>query len=55
MEFADEIITGGNADVVLLGRELLRNPCWPVKAQYALGMEPVWPIQYGYAIKRRAK
>jgi 2,4-dienoyl-CoA reductase-like NADH-dependent reductase (Old Yellow Enzyme family) len=55
VEYADEIITGGDADVVLLGRELLRNPCWPVKAQYALGVEPAWPIQYGYALKRRAK
>jgi 2,4-dienoyl-CoA reductase-like NADH-dependent reductase (Old Yellow Enzyme family) len=52
---ADEIITRGIADVVLLGRELLRNPCWPVKAQYELEQEPVWPIQYGYALKRRAK
>lgn len=53
---ASEIITEGDADVVLLGRELLREPYWPIKAQHALGEEPsTWPIQYGYAVKRRAR
>lgn len=52
---ADEIITGGDADLVLLAREMLREPYWALKAQHELGEEPVWPIQYGYAVKRRAK
>jgi 2,4-dienoyl-CoA reductase-like NADH-dependent reductase (Old Yellow Enzyme family) len=52
---ADEIITGGDADVVLVGRELLRDPYWALKAQHAFEEEPSWPIQYGYAVKRRAK
>jgi len=52
---ADEIITGGDADVVLLGRELLREPYWALKAQHAFEEEPSWPVQYGYAVKRRAK
>lgn len=52
---ANEIITGGDADLVLLGRELLRDPYWAIKAQQELGKEPAWPIQYGYAVKRRAK
>ena len=52
---ADEIITSGEADLVFIGRELLREPYWALKAQHALGEEPAWPIQYGYAVKRRAK
>jgi 2,4-dienoyl-CoA reductase-like NADH-dependent reductase (Old Yellow Enzyme family) len=52
---ADEIITGGDADIVLLGRELLREPYWALKAQHAFEEEPGWPVQYGYAVKRRAK
>lgn len=52
---ANEIITGGDADLVLLGRELLREPYWALKAQHELGEEPSWPLQYGYAVKRRSK
>lgn len=52
---ANEIITGGDADFVFLGRELLREPYWAIKAQQELGKEPAWPLQYGYAVKRRAK
>jgi 2,4-dienoyl-CoA reductase-like NADH-dependent reductase (Old Yellow Enzyme family) len=54
-EHANEVITSGDADLVLLGRELLREPYWALKAQAALGQEPGWPIPYGYAVKRRAK
>ena len=52
---ADEVITGGDADLAFIGRELLREPYWAIKAQHELGEEPAWPIQYGYAVKRRAK
>lgn len=52
---ADGIITGGEADMVFLARELLREPYWALKAQQALGEEPAWPVPYGYAVKRRAK
>jgi 2,4-dienoyl-CoA reductase-like NADH-dependent reductase (Old Yellow Enzyme family) len=52
---ANEIITGGDADLVFLARELLREPYWALKAQHELGAEPSWPIPYGYAVKRRAK
>ncbi len=52
---ADEIITGGDADLVFLARELLREPYWALKAQHELGAEPAWPTQYGYAVKRRSK
>src|SRR5690606_24913433 len=53
--YANEIITGGDADLVLLGRELLREPYWAIKAEQELGAEPSWPIPYGYAVKRRTK
>jgi len=52
---ADEIITGGDADLVFVGRELLREPYWAIKAQVELGGEPSWPVPYGYAVKRRAR
>jgi 2,4-dienoyl-CoA reductase-like NADH-dependent reductase (Old Yellow Enzyme family) len=52
---ANEIVTGGDADLVFVGRELLREPYWALKAEQALGGEPTWPISYGYAVKRRAK
>jgi 2,4-dienoyl-CoA reductase-like NADH-dependent reductase (Old Yellow Enzyme family) len=52
---ASEIITAGDADLVFLGRELLRAPYWAIQAQHELDGEPAWPIPYGYAVKRRAK
>ena len=54
-QHADEIITSGQADLVFIGRELLREPYWAIKAQHSIGEESAWPIQYGYAVKRRAK
>jgi 2,4-dienoyl-CoA reductase-like NADH-dependent reductase (Old Yellow Enzyme family) len=52
---ANEIVTGGDADLVFLARELLREPYWALKAHQELGAEPSWPISYGYAVKRRSK
>ena len=52
---AGEIVTGVEADLVFLGRELLREPYWALKAQKALGAETSWPTPYGYAFKWRAK
>lgn len=54
-QHADEIITGGDANMVFIARELLREPYWALKAQHALGEEPAWPTPYGYAVKRRTK
>lgn len=54
-EHANEIVTSGDADVVFLARELLREPYWALKAQQELGAEPSWPTPYGYAVRRRAK
>jgi 2,4-dienoyl-CoA reductase-like NADH-dependent reductase (Old Yellow Enzyme family) len=52
---ANEIVTGGDANLVFVGRELLREPYWAIKAQHALDGEACWPTQYGYAVKRRPK
>jgi 2,4-dienoyl-CoA reductase-like NADH-dependent reductase (Old Yellow Enzyme family) len=54
-EHANEIIIGGEADMVFLAPELLRQPYWTLRAQQELGVEPCWPTQYGYAVRRRAK
>lgn len=54
-QHANDIITQGEADVVFIGRELLREPYWALKAQQQLQSEPAWPIPYGYAVRRRAK
>jgi 2,4-dienoyl-CoA reductase-like NADH-dependent reductase (Old Yellow Enzyme family) len=50
---AEEILTSGDADMVFIGRELLREPYWALKAQYELGVEPAWPTPYGYAVKKK--
>jgi 2,4-dienoyl-CoA reductase-like NADH-dependent reductase (Old Yellow Enzyme family) len=49
---ADEIVSTGQADLVFLAREMLREPYWAIKAQRALGGTPTWPLQYGYAVNR---
>jgi 2,4-dienoyl-CoA reductase-like NADH-dependent reductase (Old Yellow Enzyme family) len=43
---ADAIIAAGQADVVLLARELLRDPYFPRRAAQALGAELTAPDQY---------
>jgi 2,4-dienoyl-CoA reductase-like NADH-dependent reductase (Old Yellow Enzyme family) len=43
---ANEIIASGQADLVLLARELLRDPYWPLHAARKLGASPAWPAQY---------
>jgi 2,4-dienoyl-CoA reductase-like NADH-dependent reductase (Old Yellow Enzyme family) len=43
---ADEIVQNGQADVVLLARELLRNPYFALEAAQELGHEVTWPVQY---------
>jgi 2,4-dienoyl-CoA reductase-like NADH-dependent reductase (Old Yellow Enzyme family) len=45
-EQADEIIRGEHADCVLLARELLRDPYWPLRAARTLGHAVGWPPQY---------
>jgi len=44
---AEQTLRNGEADAILLGRELLRNPYWPLNAQAELdGQDSVWPPQY---------
>jgi NADPH2 dehydrogenase len=43
---ADEIIRNGRADLVLLARELLRNPFWPQHAAKLLKQPIPAPDQY---------
>ena len=45
-EQADHAIRSGQADVVLLAREMLRDPHFPLRAARALGQEGPWPRQY---------
>lgn len=43
---ADHIVRTGQADLVMLARELLRDPYWPLKAAQKLGAGTSWPAQY---------
>ncbi|MCM2249106.1 MAG: NADH:flavin oxidoreductase/NADH oxidase [Geothrix sp.] len=45
-EQAEAILAQASADLVLLGRELLRDPRWPLRAAKALGVEVPWPASY---------
>ncbi len=43
---ADAVVRNGRADLVALGRELLRNPYWPLEAAHELDADVEWPVQY---------
>ncbi|MBS1130733.1 MAG: NADH:flavin oxidoreductase/NADH oxidase [Proteobacteria bacterium] len=43
---ADHVLRTGQADMVLLGREILRNPYWPQQAAQELRQGGAWPNQY---------
>ncbi len=43
---AEQIVATGLADCVFLGRELLRDPHWPLHAARALHADTAWPVQY---------
>jgi 2,4-dienoyl-CoA reductase-like NADH-dependent reductase (Old Yellow Enzyme family) len=45
-EQADTIIRKGQADLIALARELLRDPYWPMHAARSLGHDIKWPDQY---------
>ena len=51
---ADQIIRTGQADVVLLARELLRDPYWPLRAAEQLHQPGSWPVQYERAATRQS-
>jgi 2,4-dienoyl-CoA reductase-like NADH-dependent reductase (Old Yellow Enzyme family) len=48
---AERILAEGSADLVLLARELLRNPRWPLRAAQELGAVVPWPASYARAAK----
>jgi 2,4-dienoyl-CoA reductase-like NADH-dependent reductase (Old Yellow Enzyme family) len=52
---ADQIIRTGQADVVLLARELLRDPYWPLRAAYDLHQPASWPVQYERAARGKVE
>jgi 2,4-dienoyl-CoA reductase-like NADH-dependent reductase (Old Yellow Enzyme family) len=43
---ADQIIRSGQADLVFLAREFLRDPYWPLHAAAAVHQDVAWPKQY---------
>jgi 2,4-dienoyl-CoA reductase-like NADH-dependent reductase (Old Yellow Enzyme family) len=46
---AEQIVATGQADVVLLARQMLRDPYWPLHAANALHVDMPWPNQYSRA------
>jgi 2,4-dienoyl-CoA reductase-like NADH-dependent reductase (Old Yellow Enzyme family) len=52
---ADQIIRTHQADVVLLARELLREPYWPLRAAEQLHQPASYPVQYERAARNPAK
>jgi 2,4-dienoyl-CoA reductase-like NADH-dependent reductase (Old Yellow Enzyme family) len=51
-EHAEDIIANGQSDLVLLGRELLRNPYWAHSAALELHADAPVPVQYVRAFKK---
>ncbi len=45
-QMAEEILQNERADMIFLGRELLRNPYWPLNAAHELGASITWPVPY---------
>jgi 2,4-dienoyl-CoA reductase-like NADH-dependent reductase (Old Yellow Enzyme family) len=51
---ANDIVEQGQADLVLLAREMLRDPYWAVHAAAALNETASWPKQYLRAAPQRS-
>jgi 2,4-dienoyl-CoA reductase-like NADH-dependent reductase (Old Yellow Enzyme family) len=43
---AEQVLVEGSADAVMLARELLRDPHWPLRAAHVLHADVDWPPQY---------
>ena len=43
---AEHILVTGQADAVMIAREFLRDPYWPLRAARELGQRISWPVQY---------
>lgn len=53
---AEKAVRDEHADLVMLAREMLRDPYWPYHAALKLGYEKAWeilPVQYARAVKER--
>lgn len=46
---AEQIIANHQADAIIMGRELMRDPYWPLHAARELGEDIKWPVQYARA------
>jgi 2,4-dienoyl-CoA reductase-like NADH-dependent reductase (Old Yellow Enzyme family) len=51
---AESIIASGQADIVSLARESLRDPYFPLRAATELGVDVQWPVQYERAKRKKA-
>ena len=51
---AENIIANGEADLVFMAREFLRDPQFPLRAAQELNAEVTWPKQYERAKKKKA-
>ncbi len=49
---AEHALLTGQADLVSLAREMLRDPYWPLHAAHRLGQNVAWPAQYERAKPR---
>jgi len=43
---AEAIVSAGDVEVVMMGRQLLRDPYFPLRAAHELKAEVSWPVQY---------
>jgi len=43
---AENILVVGQADAIIIAREFLRDPYWPLRAARELGQPIAWPVQY---------
>ena len=43
---AENILVAGQADAIIIAREFLRDPYWPLRAARELGQPIAWPVQY---------
>lgn len=43
---SETILVNGDADLILMAREILRNPYYPLQASNELHADAAWPVQY---------
>ncbi len=52
---AEEILQNGEADLIFIAREFLRDPYFPLHAAFELGDDITWPAQYDRAKPRKSR